>query len=135
MRKRQLYSAFFDLPIDTLTEITGKPRQTVLRWERDGWPAAYRQLAELHAQGRIMPLSWLGHCRFDLHSRTLHTESRALTVGEVLGIDYQMVLLAQMRDSLDRLQAENSDLRNRITQLANLNPDAASDQLSALQSR
>lgn len=123
MRKKCVFARSLSLSLDECARLCGKSRQTIQRWERDGWPDGYRHLVELHDAGRVMPARWTKNARFDA-AGNLHTSAGTLNLAQVLGIDYQVLLIDDLRRALERERKEVRELRALVNSLAS---DAAND--------
>ena len=110
------------LSITACAKICKKTPQTIYRWQREGWPIAYRQLCELHASGRILPQKWR-HARFNTKGN-LQLHNGEVNEHEILNIAYMRYLTDELKKISEKKDREILRLRAQVNELS---VDSAND--------
>ena len=110
------------LSITACAEICKKTPQTIYRWQREGWPAPYRRLCELHASGRIMPLKWR-YIRFNTTGK-LQTDNGEIDENELLSIPHTRSLLYSLKSIVEKQSKQIQRLKREVNSVIT---DSAND--------
>lgn len=126
MRKTVDFGVHGALSCRECATLCQKSVQTIYRWQREGWPAPYWTLCELHASGRVMPLKWR-YVRFDSTGR-LATMNAQISENDVLNVPQMLKLLDQQNQIIQDLEKQRAELRALINELTA--KEAANDHLA-----